>query len=123
MATFADLDFKPHPGGFGVQAKKFFANGYGASVIQSRYSYGGDEGKYELGVYEGDDASHCLTYETPVTDDVLGYLTEDDVTKALAEIEALPPASRTPAQAVAASKAKRTERLASLNTFLAKSPA
>lgn len=85
--TFADLDFKPHPGMPGsVQARADFGNGYGASVIRGPYSYGGDQGLYELAVMR----AGRLCYDTPITDDVEGHLTPDDVTGLLAKIEALP---------------------------------
>ena len=63
-----------------------FGNGYGASVISHRFSYGGDAGLYELAVL---DPNGDLTYETPITDDVIGWLTEDDVQACLAVIAAL----------------------------------
>lgn len=91
-AKFEDLEFVPHPGG--EVARIFFPNGYGASVICSRFSYGGEEGLYELAVLEGNASTFGLTYETPVTSDVLGYLTKAEVTKALGEIEALPALSK-----------------------------
>jgi hypothetical protein len=92
MATFEDLDFGAHPSRIGGEmARVFFPNGYGASVVRSQYSFGGREGLYELGVLKGTaDGDFGLTYETPVTDDVLGYLTPEDVTRHLGEIEALP---------------------------------
>ena len=55
MKTFKDLDFQPHPNmGHvgGVQARITFDNGYGASVVRSQYTYGGDKGLYELAVPE-----------------------------------------------------------------------
>jgi len=83
---FADLDFKPHLGGVGgVQARVAFDNGYGASVVRTSFSYGGEEGKYELAVLKDGD----LNYETPITDDVLGWLTKGQVTNTLKAIEAL----------------------------------
>lgn len=63
-----------------------FSNGYGASVIQSEYSYGHNDGLYELMVLK--DAVPC--YDTPITSDVVGYLTADEVTELLRQIEALP---------------------------------
>lgn len=61
-----------------------FDNGFGASVIND--GYGRDSGRFELAVLNGD----RLTYSTPITDDVLGYLSADEVGEALAKIEALP---------------------------------
>ena len=87
MTTFNDLEFNTHPGGFGVYARVFFPNGYGASIVKSEYSYGGKDGLYELAVIE--ETTGEITYDTPITDDVVGYLTEDNITKLLAEIEAL----------------------------------
>jgi hypothetical protein len=87
MTTFNDLIFDTHPGGFGVYARVFFPNGYGASVVKSEYSYGGRNGLYELAVILEETGE--ITYNTPITDDVIGYLTEDGVTALLAEIELL----------------------------------
>lgn len=87
MKTFEDLEFKDHPNGMGgVQAKIQFANGFGASIVKTPFSYGGTRGQYELAVF-GQDGS--ITYDTPITNDVLGYLSESAVTTALAKIQAL----------------------------------
>jgi hypothetical protein len=68
-----------------------FANGYGASVVRGPYTYGGREGLYELGVVRClDDDTWSLTYDTPITDDVLGYLTLTEVADLLIRIAALP---------------------------------
>ena len=68
----------------GHQWKFTFANGYGASVISD--GYGGERGLYELAVLHGG----AITYDTPLTDDVLGFLSADEVGETLAKIEALP---------------------------------
>ncbi len=87
MKTFNDLEFKPHAAGMGgVMSRITFENGYGASVVQTFFSYGGDEGLYELAVL---DSNGQLTYSTPVTNDVEGRLTEDDVTKLMEQIQNL----------------------------------
>jgi len=87
MKTFKDLEFNPHPNHMGgVQAIAKFDNGYGASVVCTPYTYGGKEGLYELAVLDND--GH-LTYATPVTNDVLGYLSEQDVTEVLIKIQQL----------------------------------
>ena len=74
----------------GRQVLHKFENGFGASVVQHEFSYGGDEGLFELGVikFESEDEWH-LNYSTSVTDDVLGYLTEEDVQDLLTKIEQL----------------------------------
>ena len=73
-----------------TQELDFFRNGYGASVIKSKYSYGGDEGLWELAVLEGVHNGWEITYDTPITSDVLGHLTYSDVEKIRFKIEALP---------------------------------
>ena len=62
-------------------------NGYGASVVCSAYSYGGDRGLWELAVL-GPDGS--IDYDTPITADVLGWLAPSDVSDLLAQIATLP---------------------------------
>ena len=64
-----------------------FPNGCGASVIRGRGTYGGDQGLWELAVL---DAQGSIVYDTPITDDVLGYLSEAEVNNALDLIAALP---------------------------------
>ena len=87
MKTFKDLEFNEHPNGMGgVQAKIQFDNGFGASIVKTPFSYGGTRGLYELAIF-GKDGD--ITYDTPITDDVLGYLSEVKVTETLAKIQAL----------------------------------
>ena len=89
MKTFKDLVFKTHPNlGHigGVQARIQFDNGYGASVVRSQYTYGGDKGLYELAVFGKD--GH-ITYDTPITNDVIGYLRPEDVTDVMEKIQQL----------------------------------
>lgn len=63
-----------------------FDNGYGASVIDD--GYGREDGLYELAVL---DAKGHIVYDTPITRDVLGWLTADEVKDVLADIQTLPP--------------------------------
>lgn len=87
MASFADLKFKPHT--FhkdGIVSRIHFLNGYGASVVKHEMSYGGSEGLYELAVL---DINGSITYDTPITNDVIGYLNESQVSEVLTEIEGL----------------------------------
>ena len=86
MKTFKDLEFKEHPINDGVVSRIVFENGYGASVVRHEYSYGGKDGLYELAVLNTDGE---LAYDTPITNDVLGYLTDKDVTEVLIKIQQL----------------------------------
>ena len=87
MKTFKDLEFVSHPSHIeGVQSRITFENGYGASVVKSPYTYGGDKGLYELAVFGTD--GH-ITYATPITDDVIGYLRPEDVTDVMTKIQQL----------------------------------
>jgi len=69
-----------------------FENGYGASVICHNGSYGGPyvEGAnnfWEVAVLDAEDE---ITYHTPITQDVIGNQTEEQVNKILKEISELP---------------------------------
>lgn len=99
MKQFKDLEHTAHPNWSGTSARMFFDNGYGVSVIKSDTSqgafgfggsYGGTEGLYELAVLKGDSDNSKLTYETPVTDDVVGYLSEEGVTEYMRKVQELP---------------------------------
>jgi hypothetical protein len=83
---FEDLKFEAHPNGMGgIRAVHTFPNGFGVSVINASFSYGGDKGLFEMAILFKD----RLTYDTPLTDDVLGNLTEEEVSEYLAKVEAL----------------------------------
>ena len=73
----------------GTQIVIFFPNGYGASVIKTPFTYGGDEGLFEIAVIKGNRDGWELCYDTPITNDVLGYLNSDDINKYLEQIEKL----------------------------------
>jgi hypothetical protein len=86
MKTFKDLEFNSFNHGDGVQAKIMFKNGFGASVVKSSFSYGGKNGLYEIAVLDTDGE---ITYDTDVTDDVIGHLTPEQVTETMAFVQAL----------------------------------
>ena len=69
----------------GVQKIFSFDNGYGASVIRHKGSYGFEKGLWELAVLAGSE----LTYDTEITNDVIGHLTEEKVDKLLERISKL----------------------------------
>jgi len=86
MKQFKDLQFKQHRELNGVVARITFDNGYGASVVKHEYSYGGKDGLYELAVL---DKNGELCYDTPITEDVIGYLRDIDVTDVMEKIQKL----------------------------------
>ena len=87
MKTFADLSFVPHQvDPSGIHARMNFENGYGVSVIRTYFSYGGNAGKYEMAVMKGAD----LCYNTPITNDVLSRLSEEEVTEYMLQVQQLP---------------------------------
>lgn len=74
----------------GVQYRFQFDNGYGASVVKHRYSYGSMEDLWELAVTKRDARGDWdLCYDTPITDDVLGHLTDEEVRDILRQIKEL----------------------------------
>lgn len=88
---FTDLNFRSHPHykGDGIQAKHFFPNGYGVSVVRFPGSYGFAEGLYEVAVIKGNEDEFELCYDTPITDDVMGHRDERDVEIIMEEVQSL----------------------------------
>lgn len=66
-----------------------FPNDYGASVIKRLGSYGYEEDKFELAVFARSGGISRIVYDTPITDDVLGYLTNEQVLDTLEKIKNL----------------------------------
>lgn len=71
-----------------------FDNGYGASVVYHEIrgiicSYGNKHAPFELAVIRYENELPVIDYSTPVTDDVVGYLTEKEVEDYLTRIEQL----------------------------------
>lgn len=65
--------------------KYAFENGYGASIINHEFSYG-----LELAVIKQVRGDWYLTYDTPITDDVIGYIeSEEELDGYLEQIQAL----------------------------------
>ncbi len=84
MKTFKDLKFEEHPLD-GEMAKMEFENNYGVSVIFGGMFYSNGIDTYELAVlYDGQ-----LSYSTDITDDVLGYISESEVTEAMIKVQNL----------------------------------
>lgn len=91
--NFKKLSNRPLNGGIQYIAR--FENNYGASIVQHAYSYGGGRGLWELAVIffdentTGVDCGFELVYNTPITDDVIGYLEETEIDDILLRIEKL----------------------------------
>ena len=88
-----DLDFKKHSiSESGIeryqdakQAKETFENNYGVSVIFGNCFYSNGKDTYEVAVlYDGN-----ITYNTEITDDVLGYLSEEEVSEIMIKVQSL----------------------------------
>jgi len=69
----------------GVQHKYSFPNGYGASVVRHDFSYGGQQGLWELAVLNGEE----LCYNSGITEDVIGHLAWKNVEEFLSKIKQL----------------------------------
>lgn len=103
---------RPHPTGSGTQKVYRFPNGYGASVVRFGMpigrgygSYTSNEKQWELAVIKftepdpkddgylktdaGESIAFDLKYDTPITSDVIGYLTKAQVEKYLQKISKL----------------------------------
>ena len=87
VSPFADRPGRTRIINGGTQWRFDFPNGYGASVVRHSFSYGREQGLWELGVIG---TNGRLTYHTPITDDVIGHLDEAAVTELLGLIEELP---------------------------------
>lgn len=94
MKVFEDLVFKPSEGCSGyrtIKAVAEFTNGYGVSVISGEGALTTSEKPYELAVIEyNDDGKYKLIYPSIFDNDVIPFLTADDVTSYMKIIQALP---------------------------------
>lgn len=86
MKTFEDLEFSKivSPYLSGVRSRLMFENGFGVSVVCTDLSYGGKDGLYEIAVLnsQGD-----ITYDTELTNDVIGWLDKDKVTEIMLQVQ------------------------------------
>ena len=93
IKTFKDLKFKRHPtlldatlqGVKEMFAEMEFENGYGVSVIFGERFYSNGIDTYEVGILK--DGNLC--YDTYITDDVLGYQDEEEVTEIMRKVQEL----------------------------------
>ena len=94
MKTFKDLEFKPYnlahmESDGGRHAIMFFPNGYGVSVLFGKHFYSNGFDTYELAVIRKSGDGYSMAYDTPITNDVLAHLTEDEVTEIMIEVQRL----------------------------------
>lgn len=73
----------------GLQWLVFYPSGYGFSVVKHWGSYGGSMDLWELAVIRKSANGFDIVYDTPITYDVLGFLSEDEVVAAAEEIRSL----------------------------------
>lgn len=83
--NFSQLKFDKYPLG-GVISRFVFPNKFGCSVVQHPYSLGGKMELYELAVL---DFNGNISYTTSITDDVIGYLDENQVSELMNRISKL----------------------------------
>jgi hypothetical protein len=86
MKTFKDLEFTNHPYVAGKIAVLKFPNGYSASVLFGEMFYSNGTDTYELAVL-GQNGTVC---STDLTDDILTYQTEEQITEAMKFIQNIP---------------------------------
>jgi hypothetical protein len=96
MKSFKEIEFKPHVFGEGFQGIIFFENNYGVSVVRYKnptsgtYStYTANEDEWEVAVIYGNENDWEITYNTPITDDVIGNLTESEVDRIMGQVQRL----------------------------------
>ena len=83
---FEDLKFEQVEHTGGIQAWISFRNGFEVSVVKHKFSYGGDKGLYEIGVF---DAGGCMCDPLGWGDDVKGWLAPNHVEEELELIKSL----------------------------------
>lgn len=86
--TFQDLKFKPQSFLKGLQAILFFPNGYGISVVRNELSLTTVD-TWEIAILKGNESYYDLCYSTSITDDVIGYCSEEKVSNIMKQIQDL----------------------------------
>lgn len=80
--------FVPNPANGGTQIIYRFTNDYGASIVNHSYSYGTELAVIKFNGSGIDDFD--LTYDTPITSDVMGHLSPEEINVILQNISELP---------------------------------
>lgn len=71
----------------GVQYVFRFDNNYGASVVKSNSSYGSQYDLWELAIISFNNKVWSITYSTDITNNVIGYLSNEEVVYCLEQIK------------------------------------
>lgn len=71
-------------------AQRFFPNGYGISIVRHSFSYGYKAGLWEVAVLVGSQDDFELCYDTPIANDVLGWLEGRELRPLVEQVRALP---------------------------------
>ncbi len=66
--------------------RETFDNGYEVSVMSKQGSYGWEAGLFEVAILHNKE----LVYDTPITNDVLGWRTFKEVADLIEQVKALP---------------------------------
>lgn len=82
--SFEDNSGKFFPEGFCYRAN--YTNGYGISIVKHDGSYGHEDNKWEIAVLKGT----LLCYTTPITNDVIGWLSAPEVMEYAKQVAELP---------------------------------
>ena len=69
----------------GLQYLAYFNNGYGISIVKHNGSYGREDDLWEIAVMKDGE----LCYDTPIANDVVGWLTSAEVMNYIMKVEAL----------------------------------
>tara|TARA_B110000285_G_C15104358_1_gene607002 strand:+ start:105 stop:404 length:300 start_codon:yes stop_codon:yes gene_type:complete len=96
MSLFEDLKFAKHPAGLAWSGNKHFKNGYKISVAAGESMYStpklylrspGDYTTYEIAVLDKDNEWATKQFFPEHNDDVLGWLTKEEVSELMQRIE------------------------------------
>lgn len=91
IVTTANLvDTQVHAYNGGIVTWYLYDNGYGLSVAEHAYAYGGREAAVLHTNNFHADATYSLCYATPITNDVIGWLSACDVEELKKAVAALP---------------------------------
>ena len=85
---FQNLRSKPQSFLNGLQAILFFPNGYGISVVRNNLSLT-TANTWEIAIIKGDENDYDLCFNTPITNNVIGYCSEEEVSNIMKQIQDL----------------------------------